>query len=193
MSKEPYKKLDPHVAVRAPDTLPKLVRMGMYRLIMRTTGGSDPTPDDFIKAFNIITWSLITAGTTRSAHTDSKLRQRGSGKLRKVLKTGKRKTTKKTAAPKAKRDGSEARVKIDPKDPTRVVLTKIGEDVERVKLKRPAAPSRGKAPRARSRKKEPWVPFDEKARAIAGWASSIYDDDPTRYELTYQEAKRRGT
>jgi len=192
MSKEPHGKLDPHVAIRDPGSLPKLVRWSMYDFIMRETGGSDPTPDDFIKAFNIITWSLITAGTTRSNH-DATPRPK-VGKLRKVLRTGRKKSvTKKTAG--AVRDGSEARIKPHPQDETRVVLTKIGETVERSKLKRPEPSPSGRQPRARSRQKlarRPWVPFEMKARAIAGWASSIYDDDKERYEMTYQEAKRRG-
>ena len=192
MSKEPHGKLDPHVAVRDPGSLPKLVQAGMYRLIMRETGGSDPDPDTFIKAFNIITWSLLTAGTTRSNTTDATLRGKPMApKLRQVLNPGKKKKTAKKRKPvKATRDGSEARVKVDPKDPTRVKLTPIGKEIEKAKLKRPTPST--KTPRARSRKKEPWVPFDEKERQLAGWARSIYDNDPAKYEMTYQEAKRRG-
>ena len=191
MSKEPHGDLDPHVAIRAPTSLPKLVIWAMYDLVMRETGGSDPTVDDFIKAFNIITWSLITAGTTRSNTTPNRGEK---SKLRKVLKTG-RKKIKRTTVVKASRDGSEARLKPHPKDKTRVVLTKLGEDVERTKLKKPVPSPSGRIPRARSRKviaKRPWVPYVEKERAIVSWASSIYDDDTARYEMTYQEAKRRG-
>lgn len=153
MSKRPPENLDPFVAIRDPGSLPKLLQWGMYDLLTRD-GDMTPTEDDMVKAFNVIAWSLLTAGPGRN--------------------------------------GTEARLKVDPKDKTRSKLTPLGEDRERDVLKRPTPSATAKKPRARSRKKKkPWMPFEQKARALASWASSIYDNNPDRYGKTWQEARPR--
>jgi hypothetical protein len=79
--KPPPFNLDPHVVIRDPGATPVLLRRGMYRAIRQETQG-DPTYDQFIAAFNIIAWSLTTAGRRSSGGS-----QRGRGRLRKGTTT----------------------------------------------------------------------------------------------------------
>lgn len=78
--KPPPFNLDPHAAIRDPDSLPILLRRGMFNVIRREAGQRDPTYDQFVGAFNIIAWSLTTAG--RRPGKKSKGSQRGRGRLK---------------------------------------------------------------------------------------------------------------
>lgn len=53
----------------------------MFRAIRQQAGQRDPTYDQFISAFNIIAWSLTTAG--RRTGKKAKGSQRGRGRLKK--------------------------------------------------------------------------------------------------------------
>jgi uncharacterized short protein YbdD (DUF466 family) len=78
--KPPPFNLDPHVAIQDPGSLPILLRRGMFRAIRQQAGQRDPTYQ-FISAFNIIAWSLTTAG--RRTGKKAKGSQRGRGRLKK--------------------------------------------------------------------------------------------------------------
>jgi len=81
MAHEPQKKFDPYVAIRDPDSLPPLVISGMYSHIMREASGNDPTEDDFIKAFNVVTWGLLTAGPKRDG-SEARIKPHGRDESR---------------------------------------------------------------------------------------------------------------
>jgi hypothetical protein len=164
VSKLPPDKLDPHAVIRSPSGLPKLVQMGIHDMILTEQGGKGPSADDLIRSYNIICWSLLTAGPGRN--------------------------------------GAEARLKTDPHDASRVVLTNLGEDREREKLN-PSVPSNKerlakrkrdkKAGRKRGGPKKPVVPFHMKAQALQRWAKSVYDKDPERFQLNWwDERSKRG-
>lgn len=80
-NKPPPFDLDPHVAIRDPHSLPILLRRGMFRVLRQEIGQKDPTYDQFVSAFNIIAWSLTTAG--RRTGKKAKGSQRGRGRLKK--------------------------------------------------------------------------------------------------------------
>ena len=61
MAKNPPFDLDPHLAVRDPESLPPLLISCMADILLRRSSGG--TEDErFISAFNIAAWSLTTAG-----------------------------------------------------------------------------------------------------------------------------------
>jgi len=78
MSWVPPFKLDPHVAVRAPDTLPILMQRGIHDLIERGTKGDAKNKgklkgsmhDKFMIAFNYIAKSLTDSGRLRHGTLD---------------------------------------------------------------------------------------------------------------------------
>ena len=78
--KPPPFNLDPHVVIRDPNSLPILLRRGIYDVITKQATSGDPTYKEFIAAFNIIAWSLTTAG--RRPGKQSKGSQRGRGRLK---------------------------------------------------------------------------------------------------------------
>lgn len=59
-SSVPPFKLDPHVIVRAPDTVPLLLRRGVFDVIEREKSGS--LHDKFMKAFNVVAKTLTDSG-----------------------------------------------------------------------------------------------------------------------------------
>lgn len=83
--KPPPFNLDPHIAIRDPSSLPILLRRGMYDVISTQATSGDPTYDEFVGAFNIIAWSLTTAGRRPGKKTKGK--QLGRGRLKKGTTT----------------------------------------------------------------------------------------------------------
>lgn len=84
MPRDAYKPpfgLDPHVAIRDPNSLPVILRRGMFRIIQQRVGKSDPNYDDFVASFNIAAWSLTTAGRTRNKKAGAKKTNRGQARL----------------------------------------------------------------------------------------------------------------
>lgn len=146
MSKQPPKKLDPHVLLRDPDSLPRLVRMGIVDLLRRDKGGSDPNAEDMIKSFNVICWSLLTAGPQRN--------------------------------------GAKRRIKTSPNNQSTVVLTNLGEMIERERVKRP----KKKKKKAKGKTVLPWMPFPKKAAMLRRWAKAIYDRNPAKYSQSWWKA-----
>lgn len=60
--------LDPHVAIRAPESLPVLMQRGIYDVIEKEDEGK--TEDKFIRAFNYIAMSLTKSGRIRQGTLD---------------------------------------------------------------------------------------------------------------------------
>lgn len=145
MSKQPPLKLDPYIAFRDPDSLPRLVQMGMVDMLRRELKGNDPGPDDLVKAFNIICWSLLTAGPGRN--------------------------------------GTEARVKVSHNDNTTIALTKLGESIEKERMKKPKPPK--KKFKHKGKTVLSFMPFSNKAKMLARWAKALYDDDPAKYSQNW--------
>lgn len=67
MAKDPPFGLDPHTAVRDPDSLPPLMISAMYDVMERGKVGGT-LAERFISAFNIAAWSLTTAGRRKTKH-----------------------------------------------------------------------------------------------------------------------------
>jgi len=151
MAKEPQEKFDPYVAIRDPDSLPPLVISGIYSHIMREASGNDPTEDDFVKAFNVVTWGLLTAGP--------------------------------------RRDGSEARIKTNAQDESRVQLTNAGKQREREMFVRERQPLRHRKRRG-GKRPPPIVKFSVKVRKVRGWAKGLYEDAPERFSRNWWEVNR---
>lgn len=74
MAKTPPFDLDPHVAIRAPETLPALVVNGMYKVFQKQRG---ELAERFINSFNIVCWALTTAGRKKAATAPQTRRQKG--------------------------------------------------------------------------------------------------------------------
>lgn len=74
MARTPPFDLDPHVAIRSPETLPALVINGMYKRFQTMKG---ELADRFINSFNVICWSLTTAGRKKGVNAPKTRRQRG--------------------------------------------------------------------------------------------------------------------
>ncbi len=74
MARTPPFDLDPHVAIRSPETLPALVINGMYKVFQKQRG---ELAERFIAAFNITCWSLTTAGRRKAATAPKNRRQKG--------------------------------------------------------------------------------------------------------------------
>jgi len=147
VSKQPPKHLDPYVLIRDPDSLPRLVRMGIVDLLRRELGGNDPGHDDMVKAFNVICWSLLTAGPQRN--------------------------------------GAKRRIRVSPNNKSTVVLTNLGEMIERERVKKP---KKTKAKKPAAKTVLPWIPFPKKAAMLKRWAKTIYEQDPAKYSQSWWEA-----
>jgi hypothetical protein len=81
MGYEPPFDLDPHQAIREPETLPVIMARGMFSVIRQKTK-NDPTYDDFISGFNISAWSLVTAGRRSSKKTGKKKTVGGQARMK---------------------------------------------------------------------------------------------------------------
>lgn len=149
MSKQPPQSLDPYVAFRNPGSLPRLVQMGIVDLLRRELGGNDPGPDDMVKAFNVICWSLLTAGPGRN--------------------------------------GTKRRVRVSPNDKGTVVLTNLGEMIERQRMRKPKPKKKAKKAKPPAKTALTWMVFDHKAAMLARWAKALYDRDPAKYDQSWWE------
>lgn len=68
MSYMPPYKLDPYVAVRNPGGLPILMQRGMHDVIKKEKKKDRSLHDKFVKAFNVIAFSLTESGRMKQGH-----------------------------------------------------------------------------------------------------------------------------
>jgi len=123
--------------------------MGIVDLLRREKGGGDPNEEDMIKSFNVICWSLLTAGPQRN--------------------------------------GAKRRIKVSPNNQSTVVLTNLGEMIERERVKKPKKKKKTTT-KPKGKTVLPWIPFAKKAAMLRRWAKTVYDKDPVKYSQTWWEA-----
>jgi len=168
-SHEPPFKLDPHVAIRDPSSLPVLMVRAMHSVV-RHDGGGNPSVEGFIKAFNIAAWTLTTAGRVASnskkpTPSKKKAATRRRPVLRKKLafkqRAGKKTTPKKTQRRiNWRNEGSEARLIKGTLD-----TTALGAKLEQQAKQKSDT--------------------DAMQKDVERWAATIYRKNPSRYDKSW--------